>query len=291
MAIEIYERPDSRSFSFGSGAKVDLQFMARGSLDDTEIKDAVYAFLANDYSGVLLSDIEVEPLSNSGIWHVKVNYSGNVTVVDDTIDPDEENELKGDFGFNLQAGTVHITQSIETKSVTTRPGSVAPAFNRAIGVDHASVAGTDIGFGKLEFSLTKQIPFITLEYIKKLRQVMFTTNREAFQTFDAGEVLFMGVTNPKYTGDMDQINTWELTFNFAVSQNIHGLLIVSDEITILSLDPDPAVNVVKGGWDYLWVDYEDSVDAIANLGIRRPRSAIIEKVYFDEDFGLLGIGN
>ncbi len=44
----------------------------------------------------------------------------------------------------------------------------------------------------------------------------------------------------------------------------------------------------KRAWDYLWVSYEDTVNA--NLLVQIPRAAYVERVYKEVDFSLLGIG-
>ena len=48
--------------------------------------------------------------------------------------------------------------------------------------------------------------------------------------------------------------------------------------------------IAKKGWEYLWVRYEDAVDASAHKWIKKPAFAYVERVYPEGDFGLLGIG-
>ena len=89
---------------------------------------------------------------------------------------------------------------------------------------------------------------------------------------DAGEVLFLGASGSKRsTGD------WEITFRFAASQNRTGITI--GDIT----------DIVKGGWDYLWVRYEDSEDTGAKQLVKKPVAVYIEQVYHLKDFSLLAI--
>ena len=47
----------------------------------------------------------------------------------------------------------------------------------------------------------------------------------------------------------------------------------------------------KKGWEYLWVRYEDAEDDAANVLVKKPTAAYVEKVYEDGDFSVLGLGN
>jgi len=100
------------------------------------------------------------------------------------------------------------------------------------------------------------------------------TNNAAFRGFPAGDVLFLGVRGSRRGRQADDL--WELTFSFAASPN--GTNLVVGDITVPS----------KKGWEYLWVYYEDAV--AGNLHARRPRAAVVERVYDEGDFSLLGIG-
>ena len=46
----------------------------------------------------------------------------------------------------------------------------------------------------------------------------------------------------------------------------------------------------KGGWEYLWVLYEDQEDATAKRIVKRPIAAYVEQVRESGNFSLLGIG-
>jgi len=50
------------------------------------------------------------------------------------------------------------------------------------------------------------------------------------------------------------------------------------------------VGIAKGGWQYLWVLYEDEEDADAKRMVKRPAAVYVEQVYREGDFGELGIG-
>ena len=98
-------------------------------------------------------------------------------------------------------------------------------------------------------------------------------NAAPFRGFAAGEVLFLGASGSK-RGEED----WEITFRFAASPNVSGLSV--GNIT----------GIIKRGWDYLWVRYEDVEDTAAKAIVKRPVAAYVERVYYDGDYSALGIG-
>ena len=49
--------------------------------------------------------------------------------------------------------------------------------------------------------------------------------------------------------------------------------------------------MTKAGWQYLWVQYQETHDTTAKNFARRPVGVYVEKVYWPANFGLLGIGS
>jgi len=97
-------------------------------------------------------------------------------------------------------------------------------------------------------------------------------NSAGFKGFAAGECLFLGAAGSKRgSGD------WEITYRFAASPNVTNLTI--GDIT----------GINKKGWEYLWVRYSDSEDAVAKALVKKPVAVYIEQVYPYGDLGLLGI--
>lgn len=70
---------------------------------------------------------------------------------------------------------------------------------------------------------------------------------------------------------------WEINYRFAASPNVTGLAV--GDIT----------GIAKKGWEYLWVRYSDSEDAVAKALVKKPVAVYIEQVYPYGDLGLLGI--
>ena len=47
----------------------------------------------------------------------------------------------------------------------------------------------------------------------------------------------------------------------------------------------------KGGWQYLWLHYQPTVDTAANAYVHPPDAVYVEQVYDSASFALLGIGS
>jgi hypothetical protein len=149
-----------------------------------------------------------------------------------------------------------------------------PNFKQAIGVNNDSVEGTDITIPifKFTFNYYPATALMTPEYYHKLSTLAGRVNRDAWKGFDAGEVLYLGTAGQPRSAD-----DWELTMHFIASPNASELKVGDIE------------NIVKGGHEYLWIRFGDSVDA--NTLTKVPQFAYVERMYEPADFEDLGIGS
>ena len=182
------------------------------------------------------------------------------------------------FSFDTSGGTTHITQSRETIN---RYGPDKANLNEVIGYDGERVVGTDIvtpvyNFGETHFFADTDVDN---DYKTVLRNLTGRTNNASFKGFSQGEVLFLGAAGSRQGDDSD--DKWEITFNFASSQNVTGQSVGS----ITGID--------KWGWEYLWVQYSDDeiTDDAGKKSIGSvPIAVYIERVYNSGDFSTLDIG-
>ncbi len=168
------------------------------------------------------------------------------------------------------AATADTTAS---RLVVTRGTGVAPSYNRAIGVSKDGVAGCDVPAPKLEFSITRNFSFVTLAWIKQVKELGGCVNNAAFFSFDIGELMFLGATGAPGPDKLVRV-----TFKFAAGKNQKNIDLADDgELRI----PD------KRAWEHVWVAYEETTDG-QNL-VSRPKYAYVEEVVDFADFRLLGI--
>lgn len=195
--------------------------------------------------------------------------------------PSETDPLTAEFSFDTTGQAVHITQSLETRSKAAVAGQQAPDYRRAIGVSKEGVAGCDIDSAKLQFSLRKTVAFVTLAYVKTLRDLTNTTNDRPMWGFERGELRYLGSPGSYKGGEVG----WPITFNFLAGKNRAEVVIVPG---LLPEDPPILKATDVRGHDYVWVGYEDAVDQQSL--IQRPRFVYVERVYEEGDFRLLGLG-
>jgi hypothetical protein len=142
-------------------------------------------------------------------------------------------------------------------------------------VQDSSVEGVDVTVPVYNFSETHYIAdaAVTGAYKAALFGLTGRVNNAAFKRFAAGEVLFLGASGSK-RGDEDR----QITFKFAASPNVTGLTVGT------------ITGIAKGGWQYMWVLYEEQEDATASKLVKRPKAVYVERVYYDGNFSALGIG-
>jgi len=277
MPLTLTEKLDSRRWTTGENASVEMTFTLRGTSSDTEALVTLQNSTATSYNGLVRQSIQIEPewvdeSAADGLWNATVRYG---------LRPPPELE-EWTFSFDTTGGTQHITQSIATVARYAPPGKTAPDFGGAIGVTHDSVEGVDIATAVFNFTLRRRIPVAqwTAAYVTGLYALTGKVNSTGFwisirgdrYEFAAGEVLFMGASADESTAS----DFVDITYRFAASPNRTGITV--GDIT----------GIAKKGWEYLWVRYADSEDATAKAIVKKPVAAYVEKVYPEGDFGVIG---
>jgi len=265
MAIEVSEKWESREATTGDIPSVELIYVIRGTDDDLAARAALAATSPTIYAGLVRQSLHLERVAEDA-WQGSVRYG--------KLEPPETGDST--YQFDTGGGTQHITQSLATVGRYAPPGKTAPDFQGAIGVTHDNVEGVDITVPVYNFSETHYIDAaaVTPAYKATLFGLTGRVNNGAFKGFAAGEVLFLGAS-----GSQRNQENWEITFRFAASPNITGLVI--GDIT----------GINKKGWEYLWVRYADSEDATAKVLVKKPMAVYVEQVYPYGDFAGLGIGS
>jgi hypothetical protein len=188
---------------------------------------------------------------------------------------DEVGEALKRWSFDTQGGTVKIYTS---RATARYPGS-APDHSGSIDVnDENEVQGVDVTLPALKLSVRKRFlktdttygPTSYMAYIKDLAKYTGQTNSDTWETYAAGELLFLGATGEFMLGKDNEIE-----YHFAASQNIASYSIGS------------ITGIAKKGHDYVWVKFEHALSG--SNRIRRPKWAYVERVYSEFDFDLLGI--
>lgn len=275
-----------------------------GTTDDTVVHAEASARITSSLRGwqypgqpdvqLLAESYSVSYLGDDA-WQVTISYEKQGAE-----DPEQPDPLKRSRSFDTSGGSQHVTQALQNVTVITKDPvkaalsgqpvvsvtdngeskfpSTATSMNGAIGVDGQNVNGVDIVVPALSWTETYDVPhaYITAGYIKAVAGLTGSVNKSAFRTFAAGEVLFMGCSGAQEWDDQRGMGPWTLSYKFVASPNVTGQKI--GDITGIS----------KGGHEYLWVRYEDSVSS--NELVKKPKAVYVNKVYREGDFANLGIG-
>lgn len=290
--------------------KVDLRdpqatipYIAFRDTDEAAIRAAVLAAAPATYYGLAKTTCDATE-QGGGVWLANVQYkllTGYGQEIPDQSSastsgaptspptvPGDNDPLDESYAFSVDNGTQHITQSIVTMAKYGRGFNAPPDFKGAIGVDKGRINGCDRPAAALKFQMTKQIPTVSLAYIRTLRNLVGTVNNAPFYGRQAGEVLFLGA-NGQVSGTPDA-GGWTVTFGFEEAENYPAgdprCVIVPD--SVVGAGDGLKLDAGKDGWDYVWVYYEPQVSA--NQVAPIPLAAYVERIHQRADFSLLGIG-
>jgi hypothetical protein len=272
-----------------------------GTDDDIAVHADVNLTLWTDY---MFWQYPGQPLNKLQAESYTLEYLGDkawqltVTYVSRGADDDTQPQpIRRSRSFDTSGATTHISQqpsygagsalggrtTSQEKRYPVGGDSPAPDQQGAIGVDGDTVQGVDIVVPALQWTENYDVPhqYITDDYVKIVSSLTGTTNNQAFRSFRAGEVLFMGA-NGSQDWDEDKGNSpWSLSFKFVASPNADGT-------TLPTLTIGSITGIEKKGHEYLWVRYWDQV-VDATL-LKRPTHVYVNQVYPEADFSLLGIG-
>lgn len=271
--VELYgSRSGTDATDKSSSAELVWRVWGSTSADSCRDYLSTEGIVPDIYDGLIFKSLSWQH-DGGGVWEFRASY----------VHPDKSDQQSdldtGDYeiSFDTGGGTVTRTVSLATTSYA-KSGETAPDFKGAIGVvrdkSETKVEGVEVGVPSLKFSIRKRQPrtTITLDYVHTLKALTFTKNNAEFLGFAAGELLFIGASGRQGT-DSDP----EVTYNFIASDNVSALTV--GEIT----------GVVKAGHDYLWVYFEDVEDSSADMTVKQPKAAYVEQVFYEGNFGELGI--
>ncbi len=203
------------------------------------------------------------------LWRVEVRYS-RPTPTSESVEPGGSAGRRVRIGFDRQ----RLYRSISTIQAYAADGETAPDFGKMIGVTQNGVEGVDVITPAFKFTRHRTIDASAYNdsYENVLYNVVGRVNKTPFTGKASGTVLLVGVDS-QYNPRTDE---YELTFEFEASPNQ------------LDISVGGITGITKGGWEYLWVYYEDVEDEASGRTIKKPVAAYREQIYQVGDFSVLG---
>lgn len=266
--VAFTEKPNSRQTST-TPPRITYRYTCSDTIDEEWVRALTLSAtpLVTAAAGAILyrQDVQIEP-QGWKLWDVTVPYG-----------PRDESPQVGQYtlSFDTTGGTIHITSSKETVAHYPFPDGIVADYKQLIGVNDGQVEGADVVIPALKVSVNYRHPIglISLAQIKNFARYTGCVNSDSFLTFSPGEVLFLGATGSEGTN-----SETDVTYQFAMSQNVSGLTI------------GDIAGIVKKGHDLAWIKYKKAVDD--KRPVRQPDIVYIERVYNRAALGMaLGFGN
>jgi hypothetical protein len=290
MTIAFGEKTESRPISSGSQtsySRAAIAFCSAGEDEDAVFTAAcaettlfpitkTLTFPGGDTVDLTRATVAIAAMpSGQGDperFEVSVSYALNSN------EPYKPGDSNTTFCIGFQSVNVKTSKATSHKYSTMAGG--APDHQGSINVaSDGAVGGVDLDFPVYAWTDTHIIPDSSVTNAYKGALYALATspvNNASFKGFAAGEVKFMGVEGSQRGKGGD----WELNFKFAASPNTTSLTIGT------------ITGIVKKGWEYVWVGYEESVDTLGSDKARavKVRDVYVERVYDTSDFSTMGIG-
>ena len=278
MAIDFWqERAESGSFTVAPD-EITLQFVTGRTGDENEVY--AYSLLATSviYKNLYRQSGKFKHVGG-GLWHVDIPYGASPSDPM-TRTPFSEQANPYRIQYDTTGGTAHITQA---KAHVAGYAASGTATNHGGAINVAPdgrVEGVDIGVPSFRWSESHVLSIAVAGwgYSQILKALSYHINAAPFRGFARGQVLFTGATGT-YASDADTQFEVPITFNFEQQDTATGL--VYDGVT----------GVTKDGWDLLWFEHRQQVDASSNKMKSKLISVQRERVYDYADFSLLQIGS
>jgi hypothetical protein len=279
--IQVWEQECERSAQIGDKAEYSTKYSVIGTADEMTALALVYDAAQATWGSLFFPETYHAQQVGPDTWEVDVTYGSVGMPTPKSQTSTDPNSGTWKLSWDMTGGTTHISQSLQTVHRVANAGlcpNGPPDFKGAIGVSDSGVAGCDIHTPVFQWHETRSIPrkiACSFSYLRALYKLVGRTNDAVFRGFPVGDVLFFGARGEIDTKDP---RFCDVTFNFAASETI-------SQIQVGPCDP-----IDKGGWEYLWVLYHESIDATAKYKIKVPAAVYVERVYRPGDYSTLKIG-
>jgi len=263
MAVEIRELFTSQKGGIGADGSMDLTYVVTGTATLADVITIVNATAPATWDSKFIGPSPDVEYVGPNIWIVAVHYG--------PLDNKQRTtSTASEYSFEIGTATEHVDVSLATYgSYGTNPPDYKQLVNVSTKDGKLSVGGADILKPHYEFGQSKIYSDAYLTTAKKLAwaNMVATLNAAAFQGMEASSVIYLGCSgNKRGRGD------WEVTHRFGYSKN-------RTAVTIGAI-----TGIEVGGWEYLWVVFDEEEDATAKVVKAVPKWVYVEQMYEQTDF-------
>lgn len=272
-----------------------LPYLVVGSDVEAEVRAAVLAKVPAVFGGMPLRRLRpVEDKKRQGVWYVDAEFAPldaqpglNPLYAPPPPPPGvpapppppapppaptEDQALGSQYSFQWAMTQTRFLISKQTTQRVKAGGGVPDEyFAGAIGVGADGVpAGVDLPAWPEAITLSSAIPAMTFKFLRRLRQIVGTTNALPFMGHPKDELLYLGGNAVPREG-----GGFTITHRFAQDDNRTGVRI-TDDLT---------VNVPP--FHYVWCRYRRQTTGVVTAEV--PYAAYVERLYDADYFNDLGL--
>ena len=251
---------------------VTKNYRLAGVFEESTARGYALQATANIYAGLYRQDVKVDP-DGFNIWKITVPYG----VLPVTGGQGGGDSWFMEWGWDTTGATAKITQAIEHVNSYRVGATGGNPHMGAIGVHDGEVEGVEVVIPAFKWWEKYRMPrsYATMGYSIICEGLTGCANTTWFRGRVRNTVRFDGA---QAGGTIKELDKVELTFHFTASPRVWG-------VTVGAI-----TGVVKGGWDYGWIEYQSEQDAAAKKNVKQPIAVHVEQVMQYGDFSLLGIG-
>ena len=244
-----YEAHTKAINAYGAIVSAEIHYIVFEARDEEDALQAVFGVAEREVGMATLTRIEIESRENHETYKVRAEYEISSESGGDSSNNVEKQETT--ISFDCGGGTKHINYAIVQTEHRYKyyPGQVdigkAINWNGKVGPE-SEIAGIDIPTAQLRESYTRYMKpsQLTTSFRKKVARLVGKVNNGSFKGWDAGEVMFLGMSFSGAEKGPDKI---AVTFNFAIQLNEELAEIAGKKFKD------------KQGFDYAWVLHNSEV--------------------------------
>ena len=274
MAIVIIKKFNGLKESIGESIAYQYLVVDAGDNpdgNDQDLREQIVQALPSLENNIKLTNISIDEQINNTTWLVTATYA-----TDNKSFPNQSS-----MSFDTSGSTAHkSTDLLLLDSGVLKDGNFVIGEDwlkegQQVGFNGEDVEGVDIVVPAFKFTETHPIPdsVITNKFRNNLFQLTGTVNKDPFRGFEAGEVLFTGVS-----GSKNGTEKWLLSFNFEALPNKRNFDVGGYNV------------VLKRGWEYIAVRYTKQLSDDKTRLVVKAVQVDVHKMYETKDFEDLGIG-
>ena len=265
MAIEVNEKVESRGYKDNAADQWFERVFVIDGTEDPYVAKAYGPQVGDTYgAGLIVDDRLINPLLGTGACHSVIRYRSPELAA-------KEEPLSGEVELEVSAETENIIRAEFGQTHYPDGDDVGDL----IGVDGENVTGVDKRVPKSQFVLDYDVNelALTATYWHRITDFSGTVNNATWKIWAKGEVLFLGARIVRRGKGENRAR-----YTFLVSPNE----------TIQIETTSGVQSVVKGGWEYLWLErLKTTSDGRIKMEVK---AVHVAKIYEASNFLQLGIG-